>query len=116
MEGVDIEAAETVDDLIEAWRRGKKARRAKYLARDANNLFEPRMFTSLAVESEELRSPIRELREPTSRLPQLLLLNRCQKLRFEREHTSKLTLGTYSGGGYVLRCAPVRIGRAMVSI
>ena len=58
LEGVDI------DDLIEAWRREKKKeRRAEYLARDANNLFEPRRFTSLAVESEELRSPIRELRE-----------------------------------------------------
>ena len=51
---------------IEAWRREKKrTRRAKYLARDADNLFEPRMFTSLAGE----RSRIREIRaslEPTS--------------------------------------------------
>ena len=52
---------------IEAWRREKKrARRAKYLARDANNLFEPRMFTSLAGERSRIRELRASLTSPTS--------------------------------------------------
>ena len=71
--GIDLdECVHPNDDWIKVSRREQrtrhlaaKTRRAKYLARDANNLFEPRMFTSLAEE----RSRIRELHaslEPTS--------------------------------------------------
>ena len=45
-----------------------KARRAKFLTRDANDLFEPRKFTSLAEVNAHFRLRIRELhgQTPTS--------------------------------------------------
>ncbi|CAL6325960.1 unnamed protein product [Bathycoccus prasinos] len=46
-----------------------KVRRAKYLARDANNLFEPRRFTSIAEVSAQLRSRVTGTNTYFSNLP-----------------------------------------------
>jgi hypothetical protein len=63
-------------------RTAAMARRAKFQARDANNLFEPRMFTSLAEASEHLRLRTCELRELNAHLE-----SRIRELRESREQT-----------------------------
>ena len=49
-------------------REAVKAKRASFLARDANNIFEPRTFTCLA-DVSQLRSRFRELQEPREQTP-----------------------------------------------
>ena len=63
-------------------RTAAMARRAKFQARDANNLFEPRMFTSLAEASEHLRLRTCKLREWNEHL-----VSRIRELRESREQT-----------------------------
>ena len=75
--GIDLdECVHPNDDWIKVSRREQrtrhqaaKTRRAKYLACDANDLFEPRRFTSLAELNAHLSSRIRELRESREPTP-----------------------------------------------